>query len=735
MERVLNSRPIFFMALLFMAGAAVSYYLSLDAAPLTAGLICAGAGFAIVFFIKRPRALLFLYAAVFFVGGLLFRAQYSVDFTGVEDGAAYAISGRVTDVQPGAYNRYKLSDVRLEGDESITFSRDVLLYSRSRLSYGDLIKFESKVNYPSAVRNPGGFDERMYAAANGVGFSCFAQEISVSGNVPGLYGFFLGLRESIADSIDEYYSVETAPVAKAMFLGVKGELPEQLREDFGMTGIAHVLAISGLHVGIIAFLMQLLLKKLKMPRKLRFPLSICVLVCYALLTGLAPSVVRAVIMAVLLLLGRWLFWERDTLTFLSIAFLVTLAYRTPQLFMPGFLMSYGVVFGLLCLLPPISRWFERIGFTNYFSASLGASGAASLSVFPLTAYYFNSVSLGAIMANFFAVPLTTLIVLFTGLFALFCALPPLAALLAVPPQLATELLLWLNALFADGAAGHIFTNAFPVTAGILVFILIFVCSDYLMLRRRAKAIICAALISFTVLSWGMAYNSYAMDDFYINILDVGTGDIAHIHTEKGDYLIDNGGTPQRSQLTEYTENNRLVYDFALITNDRTNNIADIAQKGRVKSMLTPQGFERKDHDEKITMNEYALYDKIELGDGISLKIAAGDEKYYSVMIYDGNRPVCLLAQNNADALAGLGSVFALKPAKGGKDGSVSAALLEEAKPECAVISVKNANKEGLPEEGTLELLKAAGISVYSTAERGAVTIYRGGDGYKIKTMK
>ncbi len=733
MKRVLNSRPIFFIALLFMAGVASSYYMGFEVAPLIYALIAAAICFAVLLFAKWPRALLALYAAAFLAGGLLFQLQYNVDFSAVEVGD-YAISGRVADVQRGSTSKYTVADVRLSaGGEVMDFSKDVLLYSKALLGYGDLIEFNARVEPPSTVRNPGGFDAKMYAAANGAVFSCFADQVRVYGNTPDPYGFFLAVREVIADRIDEYFSVETAPVAKAMFLGAKGELPEQLQEDFGITGIAHVLAISGLHIGIIALLMQLAFKKLNMPRRLRFPLSIGILLCYALLTGLAPSVVRAVIMFSLLLLGRWLLFERDTLTFLSAAALITLAFRTPQLFMPGFLMSYGVVFGLLCLMPPIGRFLRRHGRAGYIAASLGTSGAASLSAFPLTAYYFNSVSLGAVIANFFAVPLTTLIVLFTGLFALLC-FTPLAAALAVPPQLFAELLVWLNGFFARVELGYILTRAFPVVAGVLVFALLFICSDYVMLRQKIKAGVCVLLAALVAVCWIAAFDASGMDGFYVNILDVGTGDIAHIHTPEGDYLIDGGGNPQRAQLTEYSENNRLTYDFALVTNDRTNDLADIAEQGRVEGMLVPANFARKDYDKKIPMKEYDLYDKIELGGGVSIKIVAGNEKYHSVMIYDREKPVCLLAQNAADELRGVGEAYAVKPAGGGRAGSVSEAMLARLRPRYAVLSVKGANKQGLPDVSALALLKN-GAQVYSTAESGAVTIYRSGDGYKIKTMK
>jgi ComEC/Rec2-related protein len=522
-----------------LSGIASAYYLSWPALPAGIGLAAALVVFLAAAGSGRPWALHILCAAFFALGAFLFPLQFHTDFSGIDEGADYRVRGRVADRQLGASNRYTLDRVTLtSGDEATEFGKNVYLYSGELLSYGDVVEFDTAVEQPSAPRNPGALDLRMYLASAGVGFSCYEEEVVRVGERPGAYGAFLFLRETIAEKIDDYFTEETAPVAKAMFLGIKNQIPDELREEYGATGISHVLAISGLHITIIAAAAAWLLGRMRLPRNLRFPLSIGLLVFYAMLTGLAPSVVRAVAMSSLMLLGRWKFTGRDSLTFLAAALLGTLVFNTAQLFIPGVLLSYGVVFGLLCLMPPLNALWERLGFSNRFTQSLGTSGAASLAGFPLTSYFFGTFPLAAPLANFYAIPLTTIIVVCTGLFAVLSFIPPVASVLAVPPQIAAGLLNWFNSLFAGTGFGNVRAVHFPVVAVFPVFAMVFVCSDCVMIRRKWKAVLCCVLAGLTAVFWAAAYAGQEAYRLKMTVLDVGTGDIVHIRTGGGDYLVD-----------------------------------------------------------------------------------------------------------------------------------------------------------------------------------------------------
>lgn len=530
--------------------------------------------------------------------------------------------------------------------------------------------------------------------------------------------------------MDEIFSAQSAPIAKAMFLGVKDEIPQEVRDDFSKTGIAHILAISGLHVAILSYALNFLLKKLRMERRLRFSLNIIFLILYATLTGFAPSILRAVLMTIFVIVGRWRFGKRDTLVFLSAALIVTLLFNAAQLFSAGLLMSYGVVFGILCLNPPLRRLCKKARLDRVkLDAPLASSLSATASVFPMTAYYFNNIALAAPVANLFAIPLAGIIVVFTGLGTLTSLLfLPAAQVLAFPAELSIRALTWLNRLIAQSSFGYIETVGFPVWAGIVIMAVIFLCSDYVLFKRRTKAVIAGLLLGASICAGTVVM---PVQPFQTVILDVGTGDAVHISAEGKDYLIDNGGNLQYSNIEDYAEKNRIIFDGVVVTNDKTKNLKGLAGEGRVGMIYAPQNYEAKEYD-TYPVKEYGLYDKIELSRNVSLEAIGTDGKYWSFVLRYEGKPVCLFLQTMLEDVAFSEPVPIVKPAGGGKEGSLSEEFLAVLRPEYAVISVKKDNKKGLPAPGVMDLLKKQGIETLTTADCGAVVILADG---QIKTTK
>ncbi len=473
MKRIINERPIVFFVAFFVLGILLANELSFSVIVCNVCAIACIAGFVFACVKKKTYYFRILYALAFFVGASLFTIQYNIDYTGINNNEEYVVNARICDVERGDYSRYTLCDVVLTNVDIVEFDKKVFLYSTDRLEYGDIISFTTTVTLPSTPRNPGAFDEKMYLAANGAGFSCFSYDISVTGNVSGAYGGLLELREHLAQSIDNVFTENTAQIAKAMFLGV-GDLDQNVYDDFAKTGMAHVLAISGLHIGIIAMAINYLLKKLKVSRNLRFSLTIGILVFYALITGLPSSVVRAVVMSTIILIGRWKFFKADVLSSLAIAMILTLIWQTPQLFMPGFIMSYATVFGILCLSPPFVRWLESKKVPKNFAYATAISCVASLAIAPLSAYYFGGISFLGPILNFVVIPLASIIVVSTAIFLMFGRIAfRLAVILAIIPQVTSALLLGFNEWVANTGVGYLEIKNESVLVGIVAFPIMF----------------------------------------------------------------------------------------------------------------------------------------------------------------------------------------------------------------------------------------------------------------------
>jgi DNA internalization-related competence protein ComEC/Rec2 len=240
--------------------------------------------------------------------------------------------------------------------------------------------------------------------------------------------------ERLAAGLTDYPDVRG--ILQALLLGYRGELPDNLHRLFAQTGTLHIFAISGLHVGIVAGLLILIVRAAGLPRT-RWLLAVGpLLILYTIATGLRPSAIRACVMALAFFSATLVQRRPDPVSAWALAGLVILCVDPTQLVAPGFLFSFIIVAGLIRLYPIVSRWFridatlepydlnqQTAGLTTrrrilrWLAGLAAASVAAWLSSAPLTAYYFGLVSPIALLGNLLVIPAAFLIVL-SGLLAI-----------------------------------------------------------------------------------------------------------------------------------------------------------------------------------------------------------------------------------------------------------------------------------------------------------------------------
>ena len=213
---------------------------------------------------------------------------------------------------------------------------------------------------------------------------------------------------------------ELSPANKALLSallwGYKAELPETMRSYFSAAGLSHVLAVSGLHTGIIAFIVWLLLYPLRFTslRYLRHIATIVVLWGYAFITGLSPSVIRACVMATFVATAALINRRNTALNALCGAALLTLLAAPMQLFDIGFQLSYTAVAGILLLSPHIDLARRREIYhpiPRYLSGIVAVSIGAQVATLPLAAYYFHYIPVWGVLSNILLVPLLPLLVI------------------------------------------------------------------------------------------------------------------------------------------------------------------------------------------------------------------------------------------------------------------------------------------------------------------------------------
>ena len=243
-------------------------------------------------------------------------------------------------------------------------------------------------------------------------------------------------------------------VAVAMALGDKSRITNDLRDIYSISGASHVLALSGLHLGIIYMLLSLVMGARRFG-VLRELFIISGIWAYAVFTGLSPSVVRAALMITIYSLVGLLRRDRMSLNALALTVIIMLAANPLSLYDVGFQMSVMAVFSILVLYKPIygmvsSEYLQEHHLVKWVWAMVVVSCCAQIGVAPLTAYYFGRFSVYFLLTNFVVIPLATVILYLTA--AMFVAalvpggLPVVAKLLSTVVGWQTGMAAWVSSL-------------------------------------------------------------------------------------------------------------------------------------------------------------------------------------------------------------------------------------------------------------------------------------------------
>lgn len=457
-------------------------------------------------------------------------------------------------------------------DQSIPVEGRLLLFLRESdppLRIGDRIRFICRLHQPHGFHNPGVFSyerhlafERIYT----VGFLSHERLWVKVGE--GFKNPILLKIESWRDHIRSFLKKETpqpsSSIFQALVLGEQGMIPEEIRESFITTGIAHLLAISGDHLGIVAFLsFSLFLGLMKRSEYLLLSISVkkwaagltlpCLLL-YTFIAGGGISVIRAAIMVITFFLAIVFDRARHLLHTLGLAALLILLFSPPSLFDVSFQLSFLAVLSILYLVPRLHQilkqkeidlphkilWRERIG--KYFGLSFLATVVAILGTTPFVALHFNRISLIGFFANLVAIPWVGFLImpisLIASLFSFFFY--PLASLLMTVNQFLVTLLLKAIDLFASFPFASLYLPT-PTPLEIILFYLLLFLGVHLRKSKKIKYLFAGICVFFLcdLIYW--QYQGAFRQDLRVTFIDVGHGDSILIEFPKGKTMLMDGG--------------------------------------------------------------------------------------------------------------------------------------------------------------------------------------------------
>jgi competence protein ComEC len=305
-------------------------------------------------------------------------------------------------------------------------------------TYGDKLLIKGSPLPVQGPLNPNQFDYKEYLRQKGIYHrqNLQAEQFAHIGNTPPNYLLFVSikLRRYFEEVIKQNVPAKREHgIATALILGVKDDLDNAIRDSYAATGTMHVLAVSGMHVGLIFGIFLLLFKSMNLNKSHRLIFVLLVLGLlwlYAFLTGLSPSVLRAVVMFSLVMLAIVLSRRHNIYNTLAITAFILLFYDPYLLFDVGFQLSFLAVLGIVAIQPGIYSLLDvKPWLPDKIWELFSIAVAAQLITLPLGIYYFHQFPVYFWLANIVVVPLSTL-VLYAGLAALsFSWVPLLSELL------------------------------------------------------------------------------------------------------------------------------------------------------------------------------------------------------------------------------------------------------------------------------------------------------------------
>jgi len=299
------------------------------------------------------------------------------------------------------------------------------------LAYGDVVLIRSKLTETRSNGNPFEFNYPDYLKLFGIyhqGFVDSGKWLKINSSPNPLFKTTYEISGYLSHVIDSSnLNAENKAIAKALLIGQKDDLSKEVLRTYSSAGAMHVLAVSGLHVGIVMMILMFVLKPIKRVKKGKLIFLITVLFgvwFYAFVTGLSPSVLRSSLMFSFIVIGKEL--ERETSVYQSIlvSALLLLLVDPLVLFKVGFQLSYLAVLGVVYIQPKIYRFFyTKYKFLDYLWQISSVSIAAQLATFPLGLYYFHQFPNFFLVSNLVVIPLAGVILVLGILYFIFNEVP------------------------------------------------------------------------------------------------------------------------------------------------------------------------------------------------------------------------------------------------------------------------------------------------------------------------
>jgi len=750
---------------------------------------------AIIYFFVYKRKIALIFPVFAIVGAIFIVSSMTPNDAVLEEVAArhgfVRIEGTVEDVSETRMGRQRVSiraiAFRIGASEEVHQStQGILAYlpDGHYVSLGQRVVVSGYLLPLDGARNPGGFNEFQFLRSRGIDYKIFAEaaegfEIILTPTMH-IRSFGVGLSAVFDEALPPW----AAGIMKAMIVGDRTSLDNEVREMYRSVGMFHIMVVSGLHVSILAIALERSLKFLGMGIKRRSALTILFIVLFTILTGAGVATMRAAIMGIALVMAGLLGYDGDTPTSISIAAIVLLLFQPLYLFDPGFIYSFSVVLALSLGTTPVDKALTMLAvrfdhlnpiLNNWYAKKyLAGTISANAVYFIVNAWFFYEVSPVSPLVNFILLPSAFFVIVLgfaiaiigifgaVGLFLAQILSFPLWALLTIYDFVIS----WsLRLPYATIITGR--PSVFVLVAGVAAII------AFIAIMRGGRKIprnLGIVAIAFALAMSVSAIAAWRSPDINITFLDVGQGKSTVISRGGSAIIIDGGGTFGREvgenvgtfTLIPYLNYRGITQATAIASHnhrDHTLGLVEAMYAGRIDHLILARAGSDEDYYMYQAMQAAAAATNTRVS-----YISAGDViNFYNMQLhalfpYDqrtfpetNNTSLVLQLVHGDNTILLTGDIYVaveeylvargdditanvLQAAHHGSRTSTSDKFLQATNPQLVIISAGRNNMFGHPHPIVTQRLYYHKIPFYNTATHGAILVRSDGTTLRVQTM-
>ena len=778
--------PVIIFTLLFCAGLISGHYYKLPVVFLFAclGLLIISAIINKIFdkyFLTKLLLSFLVYSGILLLGNFYFSSPAPFSMKKELHKQQIAFWGTISDINLSS------NELKFQAEcDSVEYKGNKILFNGKfycildpdsgyglTLSPGNKISLEGIFYRAKNKRNPGEFDYDNYLNKKGIAGIIYINpeglKITDHGNFP-FRNIIYKTRRYLADEFGKFHDKNTASLLKGLILGDRSEIDGDIRNGFINTGTAHILAVSGLHVGYIILIFIFLTGRLNV--YLRTFLTAIGIILFVFISGASPSVVRASIMALVFMIAFITNRSTNLYNSLALSAMIILLLDPSQIFSPGFQLSFAAVISIAAIYPVLRDHLNKIDFKHQAVKKLilffAVSFAAQIGTLPFVLYYFSKLSLVSLLTNLFVVPLAGFIIgsAFTAIIFI-PVIPVIAGIFASSNMVLSSLLFYLISIAGNPDYSFLWVYDFSLFDGIIFYFgLIFFLIYYSKIRTLSAKIAFSFLLILNVVILTSLDNKEfpGKGDFYCYMIDVGQGDAILIKFPSGKTaLIDAGDATENfdfgerviEPLLNYSGIKRIDYAFVShLDKDHYSGFVHLIYSKHINYLYKPSAdTSLRDRKFENFLKQYNVKCKYYTGgslnvDNVKIYFLKTGEIHKKLSLNDRSAVIYIKYGQTGFLFTGDAGIKAekeyvnrygrllkanvLKVSHHGSTSASSEEFLSFAAPEISLISAGEKNKFGHPSKKTLNKLYRTSSKVYRTDEEGGILLKS--DGYNVTKL-